>query len=187
VLSVNASAYIENKVLLHLNVAFSYASPQFSITVRSGKFNLMDLNQLLLAYTPAKIGKGMVDEISLTGTAYRTNATGTMKFLYHDLDVDLKLSEKKWQNDVIAFAANTYLNTNNPAKGQPPIIVQYKAERDMNKGGFNIILKSFLAGMKETMILTKDNKQAYKEAKKTAKEEKKASEGEKKKWNPLKK
>jgi hypothetical protein len=166
-LTLNASAYIENKVLLNLNVVYSYAAPQFNITVKSGKFNLMDLNQLLLAYTPAKISKGMVDEITLTGTAYRTNATGTMKFLYHDLNVDLKLSEKQWQNSVVGFAANTYLSTNNPPSANtPPKVVQFKAERNMNKGGFNILLKSFLGGMKETMIMSKENKKAYKEEKK---------------------
>lgn len=173
-LTMNASAYIENKVLLKLDVAYSYDKPQFNINIRAGKFNLLDLNQLLLAYTPAKIGKGMVDEISLSGTAYRTNAIGTMKFLYHDLDVDLKLSEKKWQNDVVAFAANTYLSTNNPpSAGIPPKVVNYKVDRDMNKGGFNIILKSFLSGMKETMIMSKENKKAYKEEKKKWKLKKK--------------
>jgi hypothetical protein len=166
-LTLNASAYIEKKVLLNLNVAFSYATPRFSITVKSGKFNLLDLNQLLLAYTPAKISNGTVDEITLSGTAYRTNATGTMKFLYHDLNVDLKVAGKKWQNDVVAFAANTYLSTNNPASADlPPKVVQFKAERDMNKGGFNIILKSFLGGMKETMMMSRENKKAYKEEKK---------------------
>jgi hypothetical protein len=187
-LTLSASAYIENKVLLNLHVIFSYAAPQYSFTVKSGKFNLMDLNQLLLAYTPAKISKGIVDEISLSGTAYKTNATGTMKFFYHDLDVDMKLSEKQWQNNVVAFAANTYLSSSNPpSDGSPAKIVQFKAERDMNKGGFNILLKSFLAGMKETMIMSKENKQAYKEAKKAAKEEERAKEGKKKSWNPLKK
>ena len=187
-LTMSASAYIENKVLLKLDVAYSYDKPQFNLNLKAGKFNLLDLNQLLLAYTPAKIGKGMVDEISLSGTAFRTNATGTMKFLYHDLDVDLKLSDKKWQNDVVAFAANTYLSTNNPpSAGIPPKVVNYKVDRDMNKGGFNIILKSFLSGMKETMIMSKENKKAYKEQKKAAKAEQEGSTGGKKNWNPLKK
>jgi len=39
----------------------------------------------------------------------------------------------------------------------------------MNKGGFNIILKSFFAGMKETMIMSKENKKAYKQEKKKKK------------------
>lgn len=186
-LTVNASAYIENKVFIKLAVAYSYKQPQFSLDVRSGSFNLLDLNHLLLAYTPAKISKGVVDGITLSGNVYRTSATGTMKFLYHDLEVDMKLTDKKWQNDVIAFAANTYLSTNNPpSAGIPPKVVKYNVERDMNKGGFNVIIKSFLAGMKETMMMSKENKQDYKEKKKAARAEKKANEGEKPKWNPLK-
>ncbi len=165
-LTANASAYIENKVFIKMAVAYSYKKPQFSLDVRSGKFNLLDLNQLLLAYTPAKISKGVVDEITLSGTVYRSTATGTMKFLYHDLEVDMKLSEKKWQNDVVAFAANTYLSTHNPpSAGMPPKVVQYQVERDMNKGGFNVILKSFLSGMKETMMMSKENKKEYKQEK----------------------
>jgi hypothetical protein len=173
-LTLSATAYIENKVLLNLDVAFRYDKPQFSINVKSGKFNLLDLNQLLLAYTPAKISQGTVDEITFSGTVFRTNSTGTMKFLYHDLNIDLKVADKKWQNSVVAFAANTYLSTNNPPSASlPPKVVQYKAERDLNKGGFNIILRSFLSGMKETMIMSKENKKAYKEDKKKAKKEKK--------------
>jgi hypothetical protein len=41
--------------------------------------------------------------------------------------------------------------------------------------------------MKETMIMSKENKQDYKEKKKAARADKKAAEGDKTKWNPLKK
>jgi hypothetical protein len=169
-LTVYAAAYIENKAYLELNVAYSYLKPQFSISLKAAKFNISDLNQIIEAYTPAKINKGIVDEISLSGTVFRTNATGTMKFLYHNLEVDMKMSNKKWQNNVLAFAANTYLNSSNPPSAdKPPRIVTYHAERDMNKGGFNIILRSFLQGLKETMIMSKENKKAYKETKKDLK------------------
>jgi hypothetical protein len=166
-LNVNLSGFVENKAPINLIAVFSYQKPQFSINCKVGKFNLPDLNQLLAAYTPAKINKGTVDEITFSGIVNRTTANGTMKFLYHDLDVDLKVTDKKWQNSLVAFAANTYLSTNNPPQaGMPPKIVNYKAERDLNKGGFNPILRSFLSGMKETMILSKENKKAYKEEKK---------------------
>lgn len=167
-LTVNTSAYIENKVNVNLTLAFSYLRPEFSIYGKIGKFNLPDLNNLLAAYTPAKILKGTADEITFQGVATRTGSTGTMKFLYHDLDLDLKLKNTKdWQNSVISFAANTYLATNNPASANtPPRIVKFQAQRDLNKGGFNIVLRSFLAGMKETMIMSKENKEAYKAEKK---------------------
>jgi hypothetical protein len=46
-------------------------------------------------------------------------------------------------------------------------------DRDMNKGGINILLKSALTGLKETIIMSKENKKAYKKEKKKAKREKK--------------
>jgi len=130
---------------------------------------------LIEAYTPAKIKQGVVDEITLSGMVYNNSATGTMKFLYHNLDVDLKLSDKKWQNNVLAFGANAYLNSSNPPSADKPAReVKYQVERDMNKGGFNIILRSFLNGLKETMLMSKENKKSYKEEKKAAKKQKKA-------------
>jgi hypothetical protein len=166
-LTLNTSAYLENKVYLSLSLAYSYAKPQFNYLLRAGKFSLTDLNQLIVAYSPGKINKGTVDEILLSGTAYRTYSKGMLKFLYHDLEVDMKLREKKWQNDVLAFAANTVIPSNNPMSvNLPPRKVTFNTERDMNKGGFNIILKSMFAGLKETMIMSKENKKAYKKAKK---------------------
>jgi hypothetical protein len=166
-LTLKLSGFVENKAPINLTAAFSYAKPQFTINCKVGKFNLPDLNQLLAAYTPANIKSGTVDEISFSGTVNRTTATGTMKFLYHNLNIDLKVADKKWQNSVVAFAANTYLSTNNPpSAGLPPKVVNYSAVRDLNKGGFNPIIRSFLSGMKETMIMSKENKKAYKEEKK---------------------
>jgi hypothetical protein len=167
-LTLNATAFIENKAPVNLTVAYSYRKPQFSINCKVGKFNLSDLNQLLTAYTPAKVRNGTVDEITLSGVANRRGSTGTMKFLYHNLDIDMQLKDQaKWKNDVIAFAANTYLASSNPpAGGAPARTVRFEASRDLNKGGFNIILRSLLSGLKETMIMSKENKKAYKVEKK---------------------
>jgi len=166
-LTLNLSGFVENKAPVSLVAAFSYQKPQFTISCKVGKFNLPDLNSLLAAYTPAFIKKGTADEITFSGIVDRTTARGTMKFLYHNLDIDLKIADKKWQNSVVAFAANTYLSTNNPpSAGSPPKVVKYEAKRDLNKGGFNPVLRSFLSGMKETMIMSKENKKAYKEEKK---------------------
>ena len=166
-LRVNISGLVENKAPISLVAVFSYQKPLFNFDCKVGTFKLTDLNQLLASYTPAIIKKGYVDEITFSGVVTRTNASGTMKFLYHDLNIDLKVADKKWQNTVVAFAANTYISTNNPpSAGKPPKVVQYSAERDLNKGGFNPIMQSFIAGLKETMMMSKENKKAYKEEKK---------------------
>jgi hypothetical protein len=39
-------------------------------------------------------------------------------------------------------------------------------DRDMNKGFINIIIKFLLAGFKETVVMSKENRKTYKEEKK---------------------
>lgn len=172
-LTVNADAYIENKAHANVTLSFDYTQPQFAINGIIQRFNLPDLNPLLQSYTPGKIEQGVLDKMTFSGNVYRTNANGTMTFLYHDLKVDLVLKNKaEWMSSALAFAANTYLDESNPgAANLPPRVVQYHVERDMNKGFVNILIKSVLGGLKETMIMSKENKKAYKEAKKQAKKE----------------
>jgi len=172
-LTVNADAYIENKAHANVTLSFNYNQPQYKIDGRVNPFNLPDLNPLLQSYTPASIEKGTLDEMAFSGTVYKTNASGTMKFLYHDLKVDLEIKDNpNWMNSALAFAGNTYLNASNPpSENLPPRIVQYHVERDMNKGFVNILIKSVLGGLKETMIMSKENKKAYKKEKKAAKKE----------------
>lgn len=152
-LTLSAEAFIENKVHFNLDVTFSYLKPEFKMSGTVAKFNLPDLNPLFLAYAPVNIKKGTADGITFSAIAYRTNTTGSMTFLYHDLDIDLQLHNRaKWINSVITFAANTYLVNANPSKdGRPPRTVRFGVERDMNKGFINVIIHSFLSGMKETM------------------------------------
>jgi len=170
-LIANADAYIENKAHANVTLSFDYNKPQFGINGIVKQFNLPDLNPLLQSYTPAGIKQGIADEVKFSGNVYKTNASGTMRFLYHDLEVDLALKDQeKWMNSALAFVANTYFNTSNPdAANLPPRIVQYYVERDMNKGFVNILIKSVLSGLKETMIMSKENKKAYRKAKKEAK------------------
>jgi hypothetical protein len=175
VLSMNVSAYLANKVHFNLSLGFDYLQPQFTIDGSFEKFNFTDLNPIIEAFAPAKINQGIVDEISFSGLAKRTDATGTMKFLYHELEVDLNLKNKaNWKNSVLSFAANTIVASANPGSvNLPPRIVQFKVERDMNKSFINIILKSALNGIKETVVMSKENKKAYKEEKKRARKESK--------------
>jgi len=167
-LTLNATAFIENKAHISLDLFFSYLKPEFSMKGTVGKFNLPDLNPLFQSYAPLNIKKGITDAIAFSATATATHSKGTMKFLYHDLDVDLQLKDRaKWVNSIITFAANTYIDASNPSKaGMPPRTVEFMAERDMNRGFINIIIRSFLSGLKETMISSKENKKAYREKKK---------------------
>lgn len=174
-LIMKADAYLENKVRFQVTLGFDYKKPEFSIKGSFPKFNLKDLNPLIQSYTPVTVNSGQVDVIEFTGTAGKTSSSGTMKFLYHDLNIDIKLDEKAaWKNSVISFAANRVVASANPVSEKlPPKIVKFSAERDMNKGFINIVIKSALNGLKETILMSKENKKAYKEEKKKARRENK--------------
>jgi len=171
-LSFQLHASLDNKVPFNLELVFDYLKPQFSMVGSFEKFNFTDLNRLIGAYTPAKINRGIVDLIQFSGMVYQNNAKGTMKFLYHDLNIDLELKEMaRWKSDTLAFAANVAVPSANPVSADlPPKIVHYQVERNMNKSFVNIAIKSVLAGLKETVYMSKENRKAYNESKRRAKE-----------------
>jgi len=171
-LMIRADAFINGKVRFKATLLFSYAIPEFNFEGYIDSFKLPDLNPLIQAYTPAKINSGIADEISFSGVAKETEASGTMKFLYHDLEVGLEVQEKaKWKSDLIAFAVNTLFNSSNPvSEGTLPREVKFHVQRDMNKAFVNVIIKSVLNGLKETMIMNKENRKNYKESKKNTKD-----------------
>ncbi|MBL7845692.1 MAG: DUF748 domain-containing protein [Cyclobacteriaceae bacterium] len=174
-LLMQADAWINNKVHFNTELEFLYNKPQFTFKGRLEQFKLPDLNPLIQAYTPAKINAGIAREISFSGVAEETKASGTMKFLYDSLEVDLQLHEQaKWKSAILAFAANTVLNNSNPVSSTaPPRVVRFEVQRDMNKGFVNVLIKSLLNGLKETMIMSKENRKTYKEEKKATKAENK--------------
>lgn len=172
-LTINAMAYLANKVQFKLDLGFSYSQPQFTFNGLLQKFELVNLNQVIEAYTPAKFTAGVADEIKFSGVARNASSTGNLTFLYHDLKVSLELEDKaKWKNDLLTFGANTALHSNNPISATIPArSVKFKADRDMNKGFVNLIIKSLLDGMKETMLLSKENRKEFKQTKREARKE----------------
>jgi len=173
-LAVDVEAFIEDKVKFEVQLAFSYKDPKITMKGHFGRFNLPDINKVIAAYTPAKIDSGIADDIVFSGVISHTQSSGSMKFLYHGLVVDLNMKDKaKWKSAVVAFAANEYLSENNPPdSGMPAKVVKFNVQRDMHKGFVNIIIKSALAGLKETMLLSGENKKSYKAKKKAMKEKK---------------
>jgi len=183
-LAIDADAYVENKAHAQLQIGFLYSQPKFNFKGKIDKFDMTDLNGITNSYAPALVKSGIADAITFSGTVYHTYSKGTMQFLYHDLSVDFDLEDKaKWKSNVLGLAANTYLNnTNPPSPKLPPREVEFYVERDMRKGYLSMLIKSVLDGVKETFIMDKKNRKAYKEVKKEAKQDlKKKNKEEQKK------
>jgi hypothetical protein len=176
-LSLKTDAYLEGKVRFFMSFNFDYDKPGFSFSGSFPKFDLTDLNPLLMSFTPASVRSGVADKIEFMGIAKKNRADGTMSFLYHDLNVDVQLAdEAAWKSSVLSFAANAVVTSANPASEiLPPRIVKFHAERDMNKAFINLTLISALDGLKETVLMSKENKKRYKQAKKEFRKENKNS------------
>lgn len=153
-LKIALNAYINNKVPFRLNLNFEYEQARFTFNGKFNKFNLQDLNPLIIAYTPAKVHSGIVDGLTFSGTAEHKNAKGNMMFLYHELKIDLQLQhQNKWTNSGFAFAANTLLPSSNPSsQNQSPKTAYFYIEREMHRGFINVVLKSLLNGIQESLV-----------------------------------
>lgn len=176
-LLIKTDALLENKAHFNLHMNFDYNKPEFVFKGNFSKFNLKDLSPLIQSFTPASINNGFAEKIEFNGTAKKNKADATMKFLYRDLSFNLNFEDKAaWKNSVLSFAANAVVNSSNPAsEGLPPRIVKYQVQRNMNKSFINFILLSVLSGLKETVFMSKENKQRYKQAKKEMRKELKES------------
>ncbi len=174
-LRVKADGHIENKIPFNLALAFSYTKPEFSFKGAIKPFELKDLNRVIEAFAPTSVKTGFVDAINFSGNGYPQEASGNMEFLYHDLGLIIDVKKySKFKNNLISFAANNYLNSSNPASNDKAArIVKFDVERDRNKGFMNLVVKSIMAGLQETMIPSKENRKLNRETKKALKKEQK--------------
>lgn len=177
VLSVIGNGFIENKVQFTLSMEFNYKQPGFVFQGNLKPFEFSDLNRVIQGFGSLSVKKGVVDEITFSGNALKNGASGDMKFLYHDLALDIGLKKfSNFKNSMISFAANTYLNSSNPIVADKPArLVKYEVVRDMNKGFINLIIKSAMAGLNETLRPSKENRKIQHETKKEFRKEKRIS------------
>jgi hypothetical protein len=174
-LSVKSYGFLENKVPFELSMQFSYKNPELTFKGSFKSFELKDLNPVIESYAPTSVKKGIVDEIAFSGKGYQERAQGEMKFLYHDLDLTYDLQKfSKIKNSLITFAAKNYLNSSNPVSPEKPArLVKFSVKRDRNKGFMNLIVKSVVSGLKETILPSKENRKTYQDSKRAVRKEQK--------------
>ncbi len=172
-LSVKLDGYLESKVPFDLSLMISYKVPEFRFIGTLKPFDLAGLNRVTEAFASTTIRKGVVDEIAISGNGYKGAARGEMKFLYHDLDLTIGGKKfSKFKSGLISFAANTYLNSSNPASpGKAAREVKFNVERDQHKGFMNLVVKSLISGLQQTMLPSKDTRRLNRDSKKALKKE----------------
>jgi hypothetical protein len=173
-LRLTAIGRIHNSIPFDVTILFDYSVDQFSYEGRIFKSDLSSISSVVRSFAPVKIKNGHLKSITFKGYASNTNSRGNMLFLYKDLDLEIennnKQKEKEIQKFVLSLAANTYIYSNNPVKADhAPRRVDYYVQRDQNKGFLNLLIKSIIQGIKETVIPSKENRKNYRETRKKEK------------------
>lgn len=137
--------------------------------IYSGKAGPMPLSVLSSMTGPAEnilITGGMLDELEFRMEGNEETASGTVRFYYHDLEIEFL--KKKHDDDgeqkisrLITDLANIALRQHNPQDGKPGKVALAYFERDRNKGIVNLMVKPLLQGMLTTA--KPGNKHAYDE------------------------
>ena len=132
------------------------ASGRFTVKGSLGGFDATRLNPLLQPMALTRIEKGQVNQLrfQLNGNDY--GSTGKLTLLYQDLKISVLKKQAKdndWKTKKLAsLLANIVAKDANPLKKEPePREASIDFKRILNKSFFNLIWKSVLQGVKQTV------------------------------------
>ncbi|MCE3226389.1 MAG: hypothetical protein K0S32_940 [Bacteroidetes bacterium] len=167
-LKIKADALFMNKGKLHAFYNFPLTTSK-EVFFCSGTLSAMPLsavNQMLEKTANASIRKGQLDLVSFSFRANESHSKGKMKFMYHDLKMDLLDKDNKGEKKRFAsFMANVLIKNSNPEKKGEARITDIYYERYPYKFFLYYTWKSLQSGImpavgvnSETMLKKSDNK-----------------------------
>jgi len=176
-LQLSAKGKVEHSIPFFVKLVFTYGYDSFTYTGAVFKSKLSSISESISSFAPVEIDGGEIMDLKFRGKATSQYSSGSMKFLYRNLDLDVKTGNNKkfsfFQNQFLSLAANTYIYSNNPVNASAPIRkVHYNLKRDRNKGFIHLLVQSILEGVKETIAPSSENRRKYKKEKKKRKKAK---------------
>ncbi len=155
---VSIKGSIINKASLKLKLTFPLAAKSDTFYFGGAVYGPVLLSAFNPAIYPAaglKFDKGVLDTLTFEGGANPKYSSGTMKMLYHDMNIHaMKKKDGQITNKFLSWGANSLLRKNNPRKGDGkiPKVASMFFQRNMEKGFGNFFWKTIFSGMKATML-----------------------------------
>jgi hypothetical protein len=156
---VNAKLMGKGNLTMRFRESYLDSLQGFYLSARMGKFEMPELNRILVPLILIKITKGYIDTMWLEAHANTILAFGQMQIEYQKLHVEkLDLREKK--EGFISWLANIIVRTDNEKDGTIYV------ERLQNKSIFNYWARIALSGLLTNIRVAsnKKNKKKYEEA-----------------------
>lgn len=148
VFKANGEALFMGYGKLNANMQFSLdkLNGHHLVSGHLGPMPIPTVNTVLYPLTKFSIESGENDNVYFNMSLDEVNATGDLRFYYHDLKVDMRTEKEKWINDVSSFLANNIIRSENPKNGKfRRGIISY--ERDIQQSIFNYWWKSLRSGL----------------------------------------
>jgi len=162
ILKLDATCMIMNKAKLHAIYRFPLLINKevFSCAGRMESMPLSYLNEFVEAGPRIKIKDGVIDSAVFHFDANEYSSAGKMKFVYHDLHVELLNKDNDGSSvkkKLISFIAHKFiLNESNPRKDKPVMVTDIKFNRDPYRFFFYYTWKSLLSGIKPAIGVPRD-------------------------------
>lgn len=143
---------------LHVIFGFDLSKATQGVFTVNAQFGAMNTDRLNKVFEPLglfKIKEGKINGLTLLMKANNQASTGTVKFLYSDIKVDIykkgnEGGEQK-KRGLISFFANTFiLKKSNPGTDGIARVENVAYTRDIHNSFFNVILKTMMAGVLKT-------------------------------------
>lgn len=153
------TTYVMGTGKLDVKIDFNLTdqSAPFTYVGHVSPFNLKVLNPLSKSLGLVTIESGNVKSLDFTINANERGSSGTVKFLYNDLKVNLLKEDEngvKEKKGLLSFLANTVLIKNdNPTKGEEMRVSKITFTRVPQASFFNLMWKSVFTGIRETVGL----------------------------------
>jgi hypothetical protein len=182
---LNTAVMGAGKINVKIDFNLTDKAASFNYVGHMGTLNLPVLNPLSKSLGLVSIEKGKVQSIDFNISANERGSSGTVKFIYNDLKINL-LEEneegKKEKKGLLSFLANTILIKNdNPSKGDPVRTSKITFTRVPQASFFNLMWKSVFIGIRETVGIGIVPVKPMEKPKKSAKERRQERRVEKKK------
>ena len=166
-IAIRLDARIMNQGKLDVHFTFPLDTRKESFKC-SGSVSAMPMAAFnpLLRHTKQLVFKsGMLDHVSFSFVAQDQNSRGNMKFLYHDLQIELlnyKGKKSTLKLFVKSFLVNTFVFENsNPGKDGKVRIATIRAQRNPYRYFLNFAMQSLLSGI-EPSVLSEDRPKIFK-------------------------
>lgn len=162
VFEANCRIMDEGKLKAYYRFPLDTDITNFDCTGYLTGMSMKTLNGVLEPLAGISVKEGYIDSLDFSFHAGENTSNGTMKFLYHDLEIGLsdKGPGNIGANDKFKmFVADKFVIINdNPEKRKAPRNAQLYSERNKQRFMFNYTWRTILSGLRETIGIPENSK-----------------------------